>query len=162
MKKHQLCLQCNLHIILYCLERRSCFYTCQLARTAIWYIEQIIGQFWITWKHTCGAFWGSLYLGSDQRIHEASLTVARLSCNFVFGGYTSIDLVLEHLLTSASVITRSVLFFPRDHDVDMWQTRLSSGHILLSRDGCSLNLQEYLDNITTPLNATCPVWNLVL
>ena len=39
----------------------------------------------------------------------------------------------------------------------MRQAKASSCHIVLSRHGCNLNLQEYLDDITTPLDATCPV-----
>jgi hypothetical protein len=83
--------------------------------------------------------------------------LARLSGNSVFGEYTSVDSVLDHLLTLASVITRLVRFCPRGHDVNMRQAESSSCHIVLSRHGCDLDLQEYLDDITTPLDATCPV-----
>ncbi|KAF8224095.1 hypothetical protein L208DRAFT_1313282 [Tricholoma matsutake] len=83
--------------------------------------------------------------------------LARLSGNFVFGEDTSVNSVLDHLLTLASVITRLVQFCPRGHDVDMQQAKSSSCHIVLSRDGCSLDLQEYLNDITMPWNATCTV-----
>ena len=83
--------------------------------------------------------------------------LARLSGNFMFGEYTSVDSVLDCLLTSASVVTRSFRFCPRGHDIDMRQAKSSSCHIVLLRHGCNLDLQEYLDDITRPLNATCPV-----
>jgi hypothetical protein len=82
--------------------------------------------------------------------------LARLSPNFAFGKYASIDSIFNCLLSSPNPITKSERVCPNAHVIERREIVGSSCDIPLIMLA-NRSLQAYLDDFTVPLSSTCPV-----
>ena len=95
----------------------------------------------------------------DQIREYLRLCMARLPNlhKFAFGEYMSIHSIFDYLFTSVDDVTTSSRFCPNGHDIDAQESWGTSCNIMLLRGEC--NLQDYLDDFTSPSSTTCPICN---